>query len=90
MSHQAPRPDCREVTFPAPVPIEPASQVALEDYARVVSGANAAQVVELGTGLVSAVHLCGVAALNTAAERDIADFAAELRSAVPGGRLGWS
>jgi hypothetical protein len=91
MSRHRPAASCREISFTLPCALEPASQVALEDYARVLTGAANADVVEQAPREVSGVHLCGLsAAITPIAERDITDFARELAAALPGGGLGWS
>ena len=91
MSLGRPATGCFEIPFAVPCPLEAPAQVALEDYARVLTGATAAEAIESAPGTVSGVHLCGLpAAPGTAAERDLTDFARELASATPGGGLGWS
>lgn len=91
MSRVRPTATCVDVVFPRPCPLEPAAQVAVEDYARVLAVAADAEVTESASGWVSGVHLCGVnTGLAPAAERDISEFARELAAASPGGGLGWS
>jgi hypothetical protein len=65
--------------------------VALEDYARTVTRAQAAEALRgLAEGPVAGVHLCGAAApVSTALARDVEDFARSL-VAGGGGGLGWS
>jgi hypothetical protein len=91
MSRSNPGIGCLDLSFPVPCALDPSAQVALEDYARVLASAAAAEVAETGPGLVGGVHLCGVTGgLATSAERDISEFARELAAATPGGGLGWS
>lgn len=90
MSRTAPAADCGEIAIDLQAVPEPAAQVALEDYARVLTRARAAEVVTGTDGHVHAVHLCGLPAAVTAdAARDVADFARELTNESRGG-LGWS
>ena len=68
---------------------EPA-EVALEDYARVVTRSRAAEAVPGAPGLVEGVHLCGPAQPpSPAAIADIEGFAGSLLAGRAGG-LGWS
>jgi hypothetical protein len=91
MTRSHPAGDCREMPLPAPCLIEPPAQVALEDYARVLTGAAAAEAIERAPGEVVAVHLCGLAKpLAETAAADIIAFTRELAAASPGGGLGWS
>jgi hypothetical protein len=91
MSRTRPAAGCTEVLLAVPCALEPGAQVALEDYARTLTGASAAEAVESTAGVVSGVHLCGLSGpVTAAAERDLVDFAREMASAAPGGGLGWS
>ena len=91
MSLQRPAANCAEVSFASACTLEPPAQVALEDYARVLTNAAAAEARLLDTGAVAGVHVCGAAGgVTTAMARDIEDFAAELAATSPGGGLGWS
>ena len=91
MSRNRPAASCREISFAVPYALQPSAQVALEDYSRVLTGAAAAEAVELAPGEVSGIHLCGLSAsVVPSAERDVGDFARELAAEVPGGGLGWS
>ena len=90
MSRERPAKDCADVSWPEPAPLEPPAEVALEDYARALSGSSAAEAVHETRGIVG-VHLCGLPApLSATARKDISDFARELAQKVPGGGLGWS
>lgn len=91
MSRSRPASTCAELALSAPCLLESPAQVALEDYARVLTSAAAAEVVGLREGEVSGVHLCGLSAgISAAALRDVQSFAKELASATPSGGLGWS
>lgn len=91
MSVARPASTCVEVALATACALEPAAQVALEDYARVLTSSAAAEARTSDSGAVVGVHLCGPAgAVTTSAERDIADFARELAATSPGGGLGWS
>jgi len=68
------------------------SEVALEDYARVVTRAQAAEAVPAAgePGMIDGVHLCGAARpLSPATIEDIEGFARSLLAGRAGG-LGWS
>jgi hypothetical protein len=91
MPSTRPEAGCFQIDFESPLAVTDAAEVALEDYARTVTRAQAAEALR-GTAdaPVRGVHLCGLAApLTPALARDVEDFA---RSLVTGGRggLGWS
>jgi hypothetical protein len=92
MSRHDSRLDCGEVSFHATYHLEPPAQVGLEDYARVLTGAAAADVIEDAGGAVTGVHLCGLGQpVSERAAADILAFARDLQAASPGGGgLGWS
>ena len=91
MSVQRPAASCIDLPFAVPCPLEPSAQVALEDYARVLTGASAAEAISMAAGEVAGVHLCGLpSGASPSAQRDIVDFARDLAAASPGGGLGWS
>jgi hypothetical protein len=86
-----PASNCAEVPFAVSRALEPPAQVALEDYARVLTNAAAAEARLTDTGAVAGVHVCGAAGgVSAAMARDVEDFAAELAATSPGGGLGWS
>lgn len=94
MSRRSPSVDCADISLPKALALEPPAQVALEDYARVLTRAQSAEVVLSDSAghesEVVAVHVCGMASPTSASiERDIADFACELAVSERGG-LGWS
>jgi hypothetical protein len=71
--------------------MDEAGEVALEDYARVLTRSRAAEAVPAGQpGMIGAVHLCGASAPPApAAVADIEGFAHSLMAGRAGG-LGWS
>jgi hypothetical protein len=71
--------------------LEPPAQVALEDYARVLTSAAAAEVIASNDTTVTGLHLCGLSTgVTPAALCDVQSFANELAAATPSGGLGWS
>ncbi|HEY3121384.1 MAG TPA: hypothetical protein VGL15_12215 [Vicinamibacteria bacterium] len=76
---------CRDVPFAATYALDEADEVALEDYARVLTGAAEAEVLRGGTE-VAGLHLCGTGAPEPAVLRDLEDFARELAAARRYGR----
>ena len=86
-----PEPGCFQIDFATPFAVTEAAEVALEDYARTVTRARAAEALRGdGAAQVRAVHLCGLAApVPPALARDVEDFARSL-VAGSGGGLGWS
>jgi hypothetical protein len=76
-----PEAGCHDLTFQAAYSVDEAGEVALEDYARTIGRAAAAEAVR-SSGEVAAlmgVHLCAVGAPLTAAVlTDIEDFARDL------------
>ena len=91
MSRERPAPDCHEVRFAEGAVIEPAAEVALEDYARVLTRARAAEAFRAGEdGPVAGVHLCGLATRpGPALLADLEAFARDLARGARGGGLGW-
>lgn len=93
MTRTRPAAGCRELAFHAAYAVGEAGEVALEDYARTVGRAGAAEVVRSGDGSsrVTGVHLCdAAAALSPDAIADIEDFARDLALGEGAGGLGWS
>jgi hypothetical protein len=79
----------REVAFARGLPLTASAEIALEDYARTLTGASSARAFEEG-GVVKGVRLDGAGPVSEAQGRDIEDFALSL---APGGGdagLGWS
>ena len=91
MTLARPGAECALVAFRAAQAMDEPAEVALEDYARVLTGARAAEVVPGdASGLVTGVHLCGAALpLAPATIADIEGFAASLLAA-RASTLGWS
>jgi hypothetical protein len=84
---------CRDLAFPAPYAVDEAGEVALEDYARALTRAGAAEAVRAGDNpsAVVGLHLCGLGAEPTAVVlHDIEDFARDLAAGTGTGGLGWS
>jgi hypothetical protein len=80
------------VPFAEPHPMDDPSEVALEDYARVLTRSRSAEAVraEERPDSVAGVHLCGPAQPpSPAALADLEGFARSLETARAGG-LGWS
>jgi hypothetical protein len=89
MSRARPEPGCTVVSFAQPYPMDDAAEVALEDYARVLARARAAEAVR-AEDAVSGVHLCGAPAPpSSSVLADLEGFARSL-SGGPSGGLGWS
>jgi hypothetical protein len=87
-----PEAGCRDLAFQTPCTVDEAGEVALEDYARTVARAGAAEALQTAgeVATVSGVHLCAVGAPLTAAV--VADIEGFARSLGAGGtdRRGWS
>lgn len=89
---------CREIRFQARLTLEPAAEMALEDYARVMTRARHAEVLRaepLPSGYDSApitgVHLCDPQApCDGPPADDIESFAREMAVAPEPNGLGWS
>jgi hypothetical protein len=92
-----PHAGCREVRFAAPLTLEPAGEVALEDYARVLLGGRHAEVVRgaplpagYDAGPISGVHVCDPASGSAALDTDVEHFARELAVDTGATGLGWN
>lgn len=89
---------CREVRFAAALTLEPAAEVALEDYARVLTRARHAEVLRaepLPAGYdaapIAGVHVCDPAApCDGQPAEDIRAFAREMAITPDASGLGWS
>jgi hypothetical protein len=87
-----PEAGCQDLVFRDACALDEAGEAALEDYARSVGRAGAAELVRAagGTGAVTGIHLCAAhAPLDAAGRADIEDFARALAAGAAGG-LGWS
>jgi hypothetical protein len=92
MSRRAPGAGCYDLGFQGAYPVSEPSEVALEDYARVLLRCQSAEALraENDPSVVKGVHVCGLGtALNQALLTDLEDFARGL-AAGGGGGLGWS
>ena len=92
MPHAHSEPGCYEIGFDAPQPLDEPAEVALEDYARVLTRSQGATALRAADdpAMVRGVHVCGLgAAVTGALLRDLEDFARSLVSGAGGG-LGWS
>lgn len=93
MSVGSPRPDCYDLGFQASYRVEEPAEVALEDYARELTRARAAEAVRSADdpSRVRGVHVCGPATtLDGRLMTDIEDFARGLALHGGSGGLGWS
>jgi hypothetical protein len=91
VSRREPAPDCFDLGFEAGYPIGEAGEVALEDYARALTGARAAEAVreDADPSRIEGVHVCGLGLPVTQHVLvDLEDFARSLVAGGPG--LGWS
>ena len=92
MTRTRPETGCHDLVFGEAYAVDEAGELALEDYARTVARAAAAELVRAAdeTGTVTGVHLCAAKApLGAAGRTDIEDFARALAAGGAGG-LGWS
>jgi hypothetical protein len=90
MSRSRPQPGCVELSFDEAYPMDEPSEVALEDYARVLTRARAAEAVRVEPSAVGGVHLCGPEKPPAPpVASDIQGFARSLAVGQAGG-LGWS
>ncbi len=93
MSRARPEADCFDLAFQASYPLDESAEVALEDYARVLTRARAAEAVRspADPGRVGGVHACGMrTVLDRALVTDVEDFARDLATRGGGGGLGWT
>ena len=92
MTRARPAPGCEDVVFDDAYVVDEAGEMALEDYARTLAGAGAAEVIrdEGEDAGARGVHLCALRTPLTAAVRaDVLGFARSLAADRPHG-LGWS
>jgi hypothetical protein len=68
---------CRDVPFAATYALDEVGEAALEEYARVLTGAGEAEVLRQGSN-VQGLHLCGSAAPEPPVLEDLEGFARDL------------
>jgi hypothetical protein len=93
VSLKQPEADCQELAFRAGYALSEPAEVALEDYARVLTRAESAEAMRIETdaSLVTGVHVCRPAvAIGPDPRRDVEDFARDMQAGGSGGGLGWS
>lgn len=80
MGRTDPGSDCLDLRFAESHDLGDSAEVALEDYARALSGSREAESIPDGsdTARVAGVHLCGAEAPAPALAADVEDFAREL------------
>ena len=91
MTRRAPDADCYDLGFLAGYPLNEPAEVALEDYARVLTRSRGAEAMRKSDdpSVVEGVHICGLgSSLTQAIITDLEDFARGL--VVGRGGLGWS
>ena len=90
MSRQDPRQGCLDFAFSRSYALSEGAEVALEDYARALAGAGAADTIAEETGEVRGVHLCGAQGGAEALLRgELEDFARDLGARSGRAGLGW-
>jgi hypothetical protein len=94
MPRAAPEAGCYDLAFQAAYPLGEPAEVALEDYARVLTRSRGAEAVRADDdpSMVTGVHVCGLGvSLTQATLTDIEDFARQMTAPAEGsGGLGWS
>ena len=92
MSRARPGPGCIDLSFAEAYPMDDPAEVALEDYARVLTRARAAEAVRAeAPGAVAGVHVCDPEKPpSPEARSDVEGFARSLATGQAGGGLGWS
>jgi hypothetical protein len=90
VSREHPDPACVEVEFATSYALPPSAEVALEDYARALTRAEAASALPAATpASVRGVHLCSPESPPEAVKSDLEAFARGLAEA-SAERLGWA
>lgn len=92
MSRALPGPGCIVLSFAEAYPMDDPAEVALEDYARVLTRSRAAEAVPgEGTDAIAGVHVCSPEKpLSPEVRADVEGFARSLVTGPAGGGLGWS
>lgn len=78
MGRTRPGPECRELHFARSEALSDGAEVALEDYARALAGAQEAEAIPDAEDRVAGVHLCRAGALPDTLAADVEDFARDL------------
>jgi hypothetical protein len=93
MSRHTPESDCYDLAFQAGYPLPEPAEVALEDYARVLTRSRSAEAIraEDDPSVVTGVHVCGLGApLRQTVLTDLEDFARDMAVRGARGGPGWS
>jgi hypothetical protein len=93
VTRDRPETDCYDLAFQAHYPLDEASEVAIEDYARTLTQARATEALRQSDepSMVEGIHVCGLGTpLTQAILTDLEDFARGLVVRDTGGGLGWS
>ena len=88
MSRQDPRQGCLDIAFTRAYALGEGAELALEDYARALAGARAAETIGGEPAAVRGVHLCG-AERGAEALGELEDFARDLAARPHRAGLGW-
>ena len=78
MGRTRPGPGCRELRFARSEVLSDGAEVALEDYARTLAGAEEAEAIPDADRRVAGVHLCAAGAAPDTLAADVEDFARDL------------
>jgi hypothetical protein len=90
MSASDPRQGCLDFAFSRAYALGEEAEMALEDYARALAGARAAETIAEEAGTVRGVHLCGAGAEAEAAlGAELEEFARGLLARSGSAGLGW-
>lgn len=90
MSRLDPGQGCFDFAFSRPYALGDGAELALEDYARALAGARAAESIAEDAGPVRGVHLCGAEKGAEALLRgELEDFARDLLARSGNTGLGW-
>ena len=82
---------CVDVRFAEALALDPAAEVALEDYARALLEARTADAASAPDGKIAGIHVCGAElAAGDAMRADVEAFARDMAQRSEGGGLGWS
>jgi hypothetical protein len=91
VSHEGAGPGCVDLVFARSYPVSPAAEVALEDYARTLTRAAAAEALpEESGGRIRGVHLCEPGTRPERALREDIEAFVRVLAEQRGDGLGWS